>query len=377
MDTFFFIGVFLAFFLQFLLLSKKHKSLSDKILAIWMFFIGIHLFSYCIYYLGYWDKYPHLVGIHIWVPLLHGPLLYLYTIFSLRKDQHFRRKDYLHFIPSLFVILYMSRFYFFYSLNRKILVNNGEVDDYSIFMIFTLIAFILSGIIYPILSYRLLNKHRRLINENFSYDEQINLNWLKYCIWGIGAIFITVAIVTIMREGFGFHFGFNVDLVFYTEITFFIFFLGYFGIRHKGIFTENNLKTDQIIEPKTPAEYKKSGLDQKLAVASHKQLLLIMKEQKLFLQPKLTLGSLANTMDLSVNHLSQIINQYEGANFYDFINTYRVEEFKLRANDPKYKNFSILALALDSGFNSKSSFNQVFKKITDKTPSEYMAELKS
>ena len=377
MDTLFFIGVFLAFFLQFLLLSKKHKTLSDKILAIWMFFIGFHLFSYSIYYLEYWDKYPHLVGIHHWVPLLHGPLLYLYTVFSLRKDQHIRQKDYMHFAPSVLVFLYMFRFYFFYSTERKIMINNGEVDDFSLFMTLSLIAFLLSGIIYPILSYRLLGKHRRLIDENFSYDEEINLNWLKYCIWGIGLIFITATIVTLMREIIGVDFGFNADLIFYTEITFFIFFLGYFGIRHKGIFAENTAKSNQIVEPKTQGEYKKSGLDQTVAVSYHDDLLKIMKEQKPFLEPKLSLGNLAKRMNISVNHLSQIINQYEGINFYDFVNKYRVDEFMLKVADTKNRNFSILAIALDSGFNSKSSFNQVFKKCTGKTPSQYMTEIKA
>ncbi len=376
MDTLFFIGVFLAFFLQFLLLSKKHKTLSDKILAVWMFFIGFHLFSYCIYYLGYWDKYPHLVGIHHWVPLLHGPLLYLYTVFSLRTDQHLRQKDYLHFTPSVFVSLYMFRFYFFYSTDRKIMINNGEVDDFSLFMTLSLIAFLLSGIIYPILSYRLLGKHRRLIDENFSYDENINLNWLKYCIWGIGGIFLTATIISLLREVIGVEFGFNADLIFYTQITLFIFFLGYFGIRHKGIFADN-IARSQIVEPGTQGEYKKSGLNQDVAASSHQVLLKIMKEQKPFLQPKLTLGALAKLLDISVNHLSQIINQYEGVNFYDFVNKYRVEEFMLKVTDTKNKNFSILAIALDCGFNSKSSFNQVFKKITDKTPSQYMTEIKA
>ena len=81
---------------------------------------------------------------------------------------------------------------------------------------------------------------------------------------------------------------------------------------------------------------------------------------------------LAGDLDISPNHLSQVINQYEKKNFYDFINMYRVEEFKRRALKPENSNYSILAIAYDSGFNSKSSFNQVFKKIEGKTPSRYL-----
>ena len=377
MNFLFVIGIFLAFFLQFLLLTKKNKSLSDKILAVWMFFIGAHLFSYYIYNLGYWEKYPHLIGIHHPIPLVHGPLLYLYTLFSLRKDQNLSWKDYLHFSPALIAYLYNLKFYFFYSIERKIQVNHGEVDDFSEFMTVSLIAFILSGFIYPIISYRLLGKHKRMINQNFSYNENINLDWLKYCIWGIGIIYLTVALISLVREGIGIDFGFNADLIIYSMLIAFIFFLGYFGIRQQGIFTENVNENIQIAEPKPPGEYKKSGLKQDEAEVIHKKLLSKMKKEKPFIEPKLTLNILANKMDISINHLSQIVNQFEGKNFYDFINEYRVEEFKEKISNPKNKNFSILALALDSGFNSKSSFNHVFKKHTGKTPSQYMGEVKN
>jgi AraC-like DNA-binding protein len=97
-----------------------------------------------------------------------------------------------------------------------------------------------------------------------------------------------------------------------------------------------------------------------------------MKFKKPYLEPKLSLVTLAEYLDISPNHLSQVINQYEGKNFYDFVNHHRVEEFKERAQNPKNMNFSLLAIAFDSGFNSKSSFNEVFKKNVGKTPTQYL-----
>jgi AraC-like DNA-binding protein len=377
MDIIFTIGIFLAFFLQFLLLSKKQKSVSDRVLAVWMFFIGVHLFSYYIYHQGYWDKYPHLVGITHPFPLLHGPMLFLYTVFSLRDDQHFRWKDYLHFAPAIFAYLYMVRFFFFYSVEQKVLVNSGEVDDFGLFMNLSLVAFIISGIVYPIISYRLVGKHHRLITQNFSYEENISLNWLRYCIGGIWTIYLTVGAITVAKEVIGYQFGFNADLIFYSLIMLFVFLIGYFGIRHQGIFAENTATGKTLAEPKAMGEYKKSGLKQDEAELLHQKLLELMKVQKPFLEPKLTLNILASELNVSINYISQIINQYQGRNFYDFVNEYRVNEFKERLSNPKNKNFNILALALDSGFNSKSSFNQVFKKHTAQTPSQYMAGLKS
>ena len=342
-----------------------------------MFIIGLHLFSYFTYYLGYWDKYPHLVGVTLPFPLLHGPMLFLYTAFSLRSDQKLRRYDYLHFLPFVLTYFYMFPFFFTYSAERKVLVNNGQVDDYLGFMYFSLTIFIISGIVYPIVSYRLVNKHHKMISENFSYDEYISLNWLKYCIWGIGVIYLSVLVFAILEQVIGLTFPFSSDLITYILVVLFVFFLGYFGIRHHGLFTEGSSVNRIIVEPKPQGEYKKSGLKQEVAETFHEKLLKLMNDKKPYLEPKLTLNNLAEELQVSINHLSQIINQFQEKNFYDFINEYRVEEFKNRVAKSENRNFSILAIAFDSGFNSKSSFNSVFKKHTGITPSEYMTESKT
>jgi AraC-like DNA-binding protein len=79
---------------------------------------------------------------------------------------------------------------------------------------------------------------------------------------------------------------------------------------------------------------------------------------------------------MSRNQLSELINSRMGCNFYDFVNKYRIEDVKQLMVDPKYKNFTILAIALEAGFPSKSTFNSIFKKFTGLTPSEYKSGLK-
>jgi AraC-like DNA-binding protein len=343
-----------------------------------MFVIGLHLFSYFLYSKGFWDKYPHLTGISHPFPYLHGPFLFLYVVFSLRKDQHFRLKDFAHFLPAVLSYLYMIPFFFFYSVEQKQMVNSGQIPDFMIFMFVSLAGFVISGIAYPIMAYRLIGKYEKMIYNNFSYSEKINLNWLRYCIFGIGLIFLTVGILSILQYVVGINFPFNVDYVYYSEIILFIFFVGYFGIKHEGIFTETALEKQQIVETtaeiKQNAEYKKSGLKTEDAEIHHQKLIGLMTDKKLYLEPKLTLNALANELNISVNHLSQLINQYQNKNFYDFVNEYRVNEFKTRVSMTKYQHLSILAIAIDSGFNSKSSFNLVFKKHTGMTPSQFMAE---
>lgn len=366
MNIIFIIGIFISLFQFVLLLNKKSKSLPDKLLALWMLIIGVHLLSYYLYYLGYWNKYPHLVGITVPFPFFYGPMLYLYVSYSLKNENFISKKDYLHFAPIVISYLYMSKFYFFYSVEEKRLVDMGELDDFDTFSNILLIAFIISGFSYSIFSYRLLNKYKLLINSNFSNTERVHLNWLKGFIWAVGAFFVIVAILILTKDLIGISYSFNPDFIIYSIIVFSILVLGYYGIRHQNIFTDNVAVDVTIME-----SYKKSGLKDDDAKLMFQHLLELMEQHKPFLEPKLSLTALANLLNISPNHLSQIINQFGQKNFNDFVNQYRVEEFIRRSSEKSHLSF--LALALESGFNSKSTFNSVFKKHKGLTPSQFLA----
>jgi len=372
MNTIFTIGIFLSFFLSLLLTAKKEKSLPDIILAIWLSIIGVHLTSYYLYSLDFWSKYPHLIGITLPIPLLHGPMLFLYVLYSFRDETEIRKVDYLHFAPALLSWLYMCRFYFFYSPEEKIMVDKGLVDDFSVFTTISLVAFIISGLVYPVLAYLGIGKYEKLKDDNFSYDNRISLNWLKYCIYGTGLLYLTAAAVVILQDGLNIAFSFNADFIFYILVVFYVICIGYFGIRHQNIFTEKD-KNNRLVKTKPKGEYKKSGLKPEVAEDIHQRLEKLMQQEKPYTNPKLTLSELAGSLDVSPNHLSQIINQYAAMNFHDFVNQYRIEEFIQKATTNK--NFSLFAHALDAGFNSKSSFNYVFKKQKGTTPSKYLANL--
>ncbi|MBZ0099838.1 MAG: hypothetical protein K8F30_12170, partial [Taibaiella sp.] len=155
MEGIFISGIFLSFFIVFLLLTKKQKALSDKILSIWLAIIGIHLLGYYYYQIGYWELYPHLIGTTVPFPLLHGPMLFLYTLYSLRNDHKIRKIDFLHFAPAVAAYLYMFNFFFFYTAEEKRMIDRGEIQDYSLFALVLLIVILISGISYSVLAYRL------------------------------------------------------------------------------------------------------------------------------------------------------------------------------------------------------------------------------
>ena len=369
MDPIFIIGIFLAFFFSVLLFTKKNKSLSDSVLAAWLITIGIYLLNYYLYHQGYWERYPHLVGVLHPFPLLFGPFLYLYISFSLRKDQHFGWRDLLHFVPFILLYMTMLPFYFGYSAEEKIRVDQMDTaSEFRILMMISLICFVLSGVTYTVLSYLKIGKYQRLITQNFAYAGKISLEWLKFMILGLAVIVGVVTVLYALQEGAGIAFGFNIDLLFFLLIVLFIFLFGYFGIRYQGIFSEGIQEGNEIVDPRSNGGYKKSGLKKSEALSLRAQLHEVMSTRKPYLEPKLSLSDLAAQLHTSPNNLSQVINQYEQKNFYDFINEYRVKEFIERASLPEYKNLNLLGIAYDSGFNSKSSFNEVFKKQTGLTP---------
>jgi AraC-like DNA-binding protein len=106
------------------------------------------------------------------------------------------------------------------------------------------------------------------------------------------------------------------------------------------------------------------------------KLAYYMETQKPYTNPKLTLVELAQSLKMPPYLLSKVINNGFGKNFFDFINSYRIEEFKKRVEDPQFKNYTLLSIAFDVGFNSKTAFNRSFKKITSQTPSTYFNNMR-
>ena len=391
MNTLFTIGIFLCFFLAILLFSKKSQSLPDRVLGVWLTCIGVYLLNYYLHYLGYWEKYPHLVGVTHPFPMLFAPFLYLYVSVCAREDQRFHWRDTLHFLPFALGYIAMSPFLFGYSAEEKAIIDSADYHSgYEWFFTLSFIAFVVVSGIYFVLTYRKINHYERVIGENFGYNEGISLQWLRLLLIGFGVIFGVMMGVYVVQYLLEIEIGFDIEILFFALFILLIFLIGFWGIRYQGIFgasgagrvTNLSDKSDgsdksggvNTFEEETKApEYRKSGLKAEEAPELHQQLLRLMQTEKPYLEPKLSLAQLAEILGVLPNHLSQIINQYEAKNFYDFVNSYRVEEFIDLAKKDTDKSFNLLGLAFEAGFNSKSSFNQVFKKFKGKTPSEFLS----
>ena len=370
----FVIGGTLAFFFEFLLLSKKNKSLADKLLAVWMFMLGLHLFLFYFTDTQLDFKYTFLLGIIIPFPFLHGPMLYLYTATITGKLKTWRMIYLLHFVPFLFFYVYYAEF-FVLSPQEKIDFVNKFIYGYEdIYTKYSYPAMLVSAITYLVLIFFMIKRHQRDIKEFYSYSsEKINLHWLRNLLIGMAVIWAVVIISDIWLEDM------KSDEAIYVTVVLFVISMGYFGIRQGNIFTTPQLANVGLKnndgEGSNTKRYSKSGLKDTHALEIQNKLKILMEEEKLFLDETLSLTKLSELIGVLPNYLSQVINERFEKNFYDFVNSYRIEEFKKLAVDTKNKNKTLLALAMDSGFASKASFNSTFKRNTGQTPTEYLNNL--
>ena len=385
MSSIFVIGIFLCCFLSVLLFSKAPKRLPDNILGVWLLCITTYLLNYYLHYLGYWEKYPHLVGATHPFPLLFAPFVYLYVVTNLRQPQRLYWQDGLHFLPFAVTYLLMFPFLFGYSAAEKAMIDQADYHSpYQWLFTISFIAFVIICVACSVATYHKINQYEQIIGEQFAYNEGISLQWLRLLLIGFGIIFSVMIAVYVLQFLLEIELAVNIELIFLGLFVLLIALIGFWGIRYQGIFTAEKPKVlyfsekpeeaEETEEPLKMPEYRKSGLKPEEAKNLHQQLLTLMATEKPYLEPKLSLAQLADSLGVLPNHLSQIINQYEGKNFYDFVNNYRVNEFIALAKKDTDKNFNLLGLAFEAGFNSKSSFNQVFKKIKGQTPSQFVNE---
>ena len=193
MEIIFIVGAIQSFFQVIILLNKRGKSLPDFILSTWMFFIGFHLTLHYLGTLGYAESWPYLQGIESPMPLIHGPLMLLYVQAQNGKTWNGQWTYLLHFAP--FVGLYL--FYtpqFLYSIEElNAWIDGIDAGQHTpIVLIVNVLFILLSGPVYVVWSALHLRKHRKLIGQFFSYQEKINLQWLRVLVTGLGIIWVAV-----------------------------------------------------------------------------------------------------------------------------------------------------------------------------------------
>jgi len=361
------LGAAQGIFLAGILLFRKSNTIANRVLAVTMFAFSISIFSVAYYAHELYRDFPHFIGVTSYFPFLYGPLLFLYARIIISGKNIFKRKYFLHFIPFFLFVLYTVPFYcrsgtykiyFMEQLGQNLRLDILIIDRLKV----------IHGLVYVFFTIKLVQQHRNNLKNSFSNIDRINLAWLKNLTIVIVGVWGLVAIMHALEIS-GIHLYKNIDSMISITMAVAIYAIGYLGLRQPEIFSPQIMASPYNLG-KT-AKYTKSGLTPEKAEAYLKNLVVIMEKEKPFTNLNLTLKELADKLSISSHNLSEVINLHVQQSFYDFINNYRVEEAKKMLADPKSQNMTILAIAFDVGFNSKSSFNSIFKKHTRMTPSEY------
>ncbi|MDR6372583.1 AraC-like DNA-binding protein [Chryseobacterium bernardetii] len=356
--VFYLAGVFISCFSSFLLAGKRKKVMADYILAAWFMIIGIHLILFILFFSGSYIKFPYFLGYEVIFPFIHGPMLYLYVL-SVTGKAPGRKIWLLHFVPVLIVFVMLFKLLILSPWDRLAIYQSGG-SEYQLISSILKYMMILSGIVYIVVSFFAVRKYTREIAEQYSNTERINLRWLYYLIAGLALIWVAVMIRN--------------DILIFFIVVLFIIVAAYFGISRVGIL-DLPVITVNINEEKVDDEvikYQKNFPGEDAIIAVYEKLIYQMEKDSLYKDPELSLNHTAALLEVHPNILSQAINSIENKNFYDYINRQRIEEFKRLAVLPENRKYTILSLAFESGFNSKTSFNRNFKKYMNCSPRDFL-----
>jgi AraC-like DNA-binding protein len=375
-------------FATLLILRGRHEErYSDFWLALALVFLGLNGVPYMFGWLGIeflWEKYTYLPWDGFWLAI--PPTIYLF-LKSLTNDQwrfSFRRDAWHFWAYALYFVVHL------------IIGMIGQRDKSFLQWWFGLTVIdVISSIIswgvevyYFILSYKLYQNYRSWTVNEFSDAEKVSFTWfrnfliIKFSLTLIG-ILNNIYVDFSPEKGNDFYalmwWGYLADtvLIYYLSIS------GY---------TQSRAKSVRFEEPKSPPsvettfeadiliknnDIKNKNLlpDEDLTMWKNK-VLKIIETEKPYLNPELTLSELAEKLRTNTSILSQVINAGFNKNFNDFVNEYRVEAFKQKAQSPDFQHLTLLAIAYECGFNSKTTFNRAFKKVTNLMPSEFIGKMK-
>lgn len=297
---------------------------------------------------------------------LISPLLYFYFLHI--SDDHLKHSwsDLKHIIP----------FVFFFVSYIPIAVH-GKNSEYYNFLFsnqivmtgFLWIILIAQYLYYYTKIYKLNKIYKLKLAEQHSNYLQYDASWVRLflLIFLATLAFVSIILFVFLHNSTFKHFSSVVALFF----SFQLYFVAYKGLNQKIISLGSTITEKTSVQDEV--NYK--DVSQEQFKIKKENLQEYLQNEKPYLSPDLTLIELAQQVAMSRNELSALINNVIGSNFYLYVNEFRIEHVKQLMQQDSHMQFTILALAYDSGFNSKSTFNSLFKKLTGLTPSEYRRTL--
>lgn len=387
-----------AFFTLVVLTQKKSGKTSRIVLAVFFGEFFIVFLTALIVKLNFVVVGQIFISLLLPALLALAPTGYIYFKSLTTENYSFSKKDFLHFIPSLFALL-------LHTIITIILVfsivevksNTWEILQLVLGGLYILSLFfgtIIQMIIYNVASVKLYKLHQRRIKNYFSEIESIKLKWMKYFLIAYD-IYLFTSIIT---DLFSSQSNSGGNIIYLCISTLFILFTGYFAIKQADIYplseksdildnknnqdisnltsepeNENiNTTSNAIDEKETEGFY--ADVNRQLNLKN--EIIKCIEDNKLYLDNNLKLENIANMLRINKKYLSFVINNQLKTNFFSLINDYRINEAIQHLSDSQNDNYTIEAIGNNCGFKNRTTFLNAFKKQTGKTPSEFKQEIK-
>ncbi|OSY88058.1 hypothetical protein WH52_08500 [Tenacibaculum holothuriorum] len=291
------------------------------------------------------------------IPYALGVLLFYYIKSIYNEKVH--TKNILKSLIPFFIgfVLYSLPKYFLFT-------NSNEIS--SIQLVSFIIPFIgyIHFIYYLYKCFLILKMYRKQLTNQYSNIQNIDLKWFYIWVYGIIAfVFIDILSGILLLLYPSIQFVLSINLLFLTIL---IWYVGYYGLNQTHVFL---LNTEAIQEKKEIKN--KPVLELNRSEEFHQKLEELFQLKQIYQQQNLSLREVAELLNTTDKKLSNYINTNLNTTFYEFVNTYRIRHFKEVISNGNSEKLTLLAIAFDSGFNSKATFNRVFKQQEGITPLQF------
>ena len=359
-----FLGIIQGVLLGVILIFSNRKNRPSLFLGLFLITFSSGLISTILRDTKLLELYPNLLFLPFEFNFLSPVLLFLYAK-SLIKN--LTRKDYWLLLPGIIeLIVFFICFCFPPATKLKMLVL-WEESLWDVIYAFIFLLFILYFIIKII---RLIRKHQIQVGNYFSDIQNRELKWVKLVAWyqiaTFLALIVSIFLVNIVPDIY-------LEVLFALVNVIFIYWVSLHGLKQARIeipiFSEQSINEEK--EEKLNVENIVKEKQENSLEDDFQYILKIIENEKPYINPELTLTGLADLTQMSTKKLSHIINQKATVNFNTFINEYRIEEAKKMLINPEFNHLNVVGIGYEVGFNSKATFYNVFKKMTDTTPAKF------
>ena len=347
-----------------LLLFQKNNAQANRYLSGLMLLFALWLCDTFFNIAEVYQQNPNFYFLPIYYSLAFGPLIFFYTRAITQKDFRWKPKHFWHFLPAIlqgmgYVFLQAST----YSFRRSFWLEVHQPYTYNLEFYLSFISLA----VYLFFSIKMVLNYQRWIKNHFSQTAHINLQWLRLVL-SLSFVMASFWLVDALLR--------TLSLYYFAHSFSAIAMGGCVLVLAAGGLLQNNLKESKIDleENKNALKIAETApLDQALLEKIRSE----METHQHYLNPKLTLNEFADLLGLPTRTVSYHLNQGLGMPFIDFTNQYRVAKIQQLLTEESHPHLSLLGIALECGFNSKSTFNRVFKKMTGESPSAYQKKVQN